>query len=229
MASDAMNAVMPREEQRQFERLLQQLKVGNIADRLRLWQVFLSLPQQHLTVYELHQELRERGWNQGLELVMDTLELLISFGLVAQSYLDGITCYEQRHLGEHHDHLLCMRCGNITEFYSDKLEELQQSIVREQGFHPLSHKLVVRGLCRGCLGQREKAVPLSQFGRGERVVVETVGLTYAGQLSDLGIIAGAHLQIISHTKSGLVAALNGSRLALSREWCEQIMVHSSIT
>ncbi len=220
--------ILSKDEIRQFERLLQQQKVGNIEARLQLWRIFLSVPTQHLTVHELYQELRARGWNWGVELALDTLELLVSFGLVSKSYLNANTPrYEHSKLEEHHDHLLCMRCGRITEFYSDKLEELQQTIIKEQGFHPLSHKLVVRGICCDCLSQRAKPVPLSQFGRGESVVVEEVGAAHGNALGDLGIITGARLNIISKNKNGMVVALNAGRMALSQEWCEQIMVRQA--
>lgn len=216
---------MHKDEQRQFERLLQQRKVGNIAARLQLWEVFLRMRSHHVTVNELYQELLRQGWNWGVQLVMDTLEMLVSFGLASKSYLDGLTpLYEPLHLEEHHDHLYCMRCGRITEFYSDKLEELQQNIIREQGFHPLSHKLVVRGICCDCLGERQKPVPLSQFAQGEEVVVEEVAHAYAAQLESLGIISGARLRIISQNKNNMVVALGNSRLALSSQWCQQIMV-----
>lgn len=217
---------MLKDRQLQFERFLQQQKVGNIAARLQLWRVFLSLPRErHPTVHELYQELRRRGWNWGVSLVLDTLELLVSYGLVSKRYLDDTTArYEPCDLGEHHDHLVCMSCGRITEFYSDKLEELQQNIIKQQGFHPLSHRLVVHGICADCLDKKEKPVPLSQFDSGESIVVESIASQLDSPLSDLGIISGARLNVVSRNKSGMVVALGTSRLALSQEWCDQIMV-----
>ena len=213
------------DELRQFERLLQQQKVGNIAARLELWQIFLALDHQHLTAEELFKKLKVRGWVGDLDLVKDTLQLLVYFGLVSESHLDGaIPRYEHRHLDEHHDHLVCLRCGKISEFHNRHLEDLQQGISRDMGFFPLNHRLVIRGICAECLSRRLQNLPVDQCSLNEDVIVEQVGSSFAGQLSNLGIIPGAQLKLLSRGPNGVVVVVNGSRLALSKDWCEHITV-----
>ena len=213
-------------ELRQFERLLQQQKAGNIAARLELWKVFLSLENEHLTVEELYKKLRARGWHWDIYLVEDTLAMLVYFGLASVSHLDGVTPrYEHRHLEtDQHDHLVCLRCGKVTEFNNVKLEESYKTIGKDLGFFPINHKTVVRGVCKDCLEERKQNLPLEQCSLNETVIVEQVDPKHAGRLSAMGIIPGSQIKILSHSANGVVAAVNGSRLALSKDWCQQITV-----
>lgn len=66
---------------------------------------------------------------------------------------DKKSYYEIEARGEahkHHDHLFCVKCGEIIEFYNQQIEKLQQKIARETGFKILDHKLEIYGECRKC-------------------------------------------------------------------------------
>ena len=68
----------------------------------------------------------------------------------AQNFGDGQTRYEPAVGREHHDHLICTRCGTIIEFENDRIEQLQDAVAKKHGFRVSSHKMELYGLCRTC-------------------------------------------------------------------------------
>jgi Fur family ferric uptake transcriptional regulator len=62
--------------------------------------------------------------------------------------------FEHRAAGEHHDHLICRVCGKIVEFESERIEELQSRIARQQGFQIFDHKLELYGYCPACAAKQ---------------------------------------------------------------------------
>jgi Fur family transcriptional regulator, ferric uptake regulator len=81
--------------------------------------------------------------------VYRTLDLLVETGLLTCSNLgEGHRHYEIN--VDHHDHLICRRCGKIIEVRSPEIESLQRKLCKEAGFEPLSHTLEITGLCGAC-------------------------------------------------------------------------------
>ena len=80
-----------------------------------------------------------------------TMKLLSESGLAhARNFGDGQTRYEPAFGREHHDHLICTRCGAIIEFENDRIEQLQDVVAKKHGFRVTSHKMELYGLCKGC-------------------------------------------------------------------------------
>jgi len=108
----------------------------------------------HLDVDELVARLRRLGKRASRATVYRTLDLLAEAGLVKHMRLGtSQRRFEHVHSGEHHDHLVCLRCGEIFEFLSPELEDCQSRICRETGFAPERHTMVIFGVCAKC---REK-------------------------------------------------------------------------
>jgi len=75
--------------------------------------------------------------------------LLVEAGLATERHFDdGITRYEIEH--EHHDHLVCIKCGKIQEFECDEIEERQNEIATSHGFEILRHRHELYGHCSSC-------------------------------------------------------------------------------
>lgn len=111
---------------------------------------FLSC-HQHLTTEELYLNLKKIHPNIGFATVYRTLKLFAESGIAREiQFGDGQTRYEHMHAGEHHDHLVCTRCGAIVEFENETIENLQCEIAARHGFKILSHKLELYGLCVTC-------------------------------------------------------------------------------
>lgn len=221
-----MNQVLHQEESRQFERLLHQQRVDRVADRLAVLQAFLG-HEGHLSASDCQRLLAAGGVDLEPSFVAQTLDLLTRFGLATRREFEGgPPRYEHRHLGEHHDHLICTRCGSIHEFHDPDLEALQQKVARSQGFHPLRHALHIYGLCQECLASRQPSLPLALAAPGERLRVERLagGQGLACQLQDLGLQLGSELEVISSGGGNMVIAVKGCRVALGRGAAQKVLV-----
>jgi Fur family ferric uptake transcriptional regulator len=83
--------------------------------------------------------------------VYRALDLLVGAGVVEKLRLgEDQYRFELNRAGEHHDHLICVRCGHVIEFFSEKIEGLQDEICRGMSFTPGGHSLVIYGLCLRC-------------------------------------------------------------------------------
>jgi len=214
------------EERRQFERLLRQQGVDRLGDRLAVLEAFLS-KEDHLSAEKVQEILRRQGRPLEPAFVESTLGLLTSFGLASRRRFDDQPDrYEHRHLGEHHDHLICTACGSITEFRHPQLEALKEQAAAEHGFHHLSHRLQIYGLCDRCRRSRKPTLPLSLASPGERVRVErlTGGEKARAHLEDLGITVGSELEVISRGGGPMVVAVRGARLALGQGVSSKVQV-----
>lgn len=102
--------------------------------------------EDHPTVEELYLRVREADSRVGYATVYRTLKLLVESGLAAPSRLgDNQTRYEPDIPGEHHDHLVCVRCNAIIEFEDERIEELQHEIAARFGFKLTDHRMVLYG------------------------------------------------------------------------------------
>ncbi len=106
----------------------------------------------HLSVEQLLAQVRLVDPKVSQATVYRTMKLLTDCGLAeARRFGDGQTRYEVTDsTGEHHDHLICTRCGKIVEFVNDRIEVLQDKVAREHGFTVQTHKMELYGLCAEC-------------------------------------------------------------------------------
>ena len=105
----------------------------------------------HFEADELVERLKSGRARVSRATVYRTLELLRECQLVEK--LDFGTprrFYEHVTPGEHHDHLICTRCGNVIEFHNERLEALQREICNNFAFQDSHHSLRIFGLCSKC-------------------------------------------------------------------------------
>lgn len=119
--------------------------------------VFLAT-ERHVTVQELYDLIRKRRKGVGYATVARTVKLMSESGLCRQvDFGDGVLRYEHNYKHEHHDHLICAKCGKFEEIYSPELEKIQHELVKKYGYVQRSHELQIFGLCPECAngGARE--------------------------------------------------------------------------
>lgn len=106
----------------------------------------------HLSVEELEQRLRLQGERIGKATIYRTLDLLVRSRLVEEhDFGEGFKRYEHRLSSQPvHEHLVCLECGTVLEFKSDKVGEIERRVREEHGFVPARHRLEIYGLCRSC-------------------------------------------------------------------------------
>ena len=112
---------------------------------------------KHFDIETLYEKLRRKGKNISQATIYRTLPLLVDSGLIRETLrCQGKLNYEQVFGHEHHDHMVCIKCGRIIEFKDDKLERLQSSLCRKYGFKSLEHKLGIKGYCKQCRPRKGK-------------------------------------------------------------------------
>ncbi len=106
----------------------------------------------HPSVDDIEQRLREVGERIGKATIYRTLDLLVRSKLVEEHDFDeGFKRYEHRLSRQpEHEHLICQECGTVTEFRSHEVQRLQEEIARSRGFRPNRYKLEIYGLCAPC-------------------------------------------------------------------------------
>lgn len=110
----------------------------------------------HLTIENLHQQVLARDARVGYATVYRTMKLLGDIGVVHMHHFgDGFTRYELADASSHHDHLVCLECGDIAEFEEPRIETLQQKLAQRAGFLVKARKREMYGVCAAC--QRRQA------------------------------------------------------------------------
>ena len=131
---------------------IQDRRLNTTAQREAIVEQFLRT-RDHVSIDELLNKVRKRHPRVGYATVYRTLKLLVDSGLaVERQFGDGQARYEV--VGDHHDHLICVKCGLILEFEDDEIERLQERIAAKLGgFTVLRHRHELYGLCPKAAGE----------------------------------------------------------------------------
>jgi Fur family transcriptional regulator, ferric uptake regulator len=217
------------QEKEQFKKLFQQERVENFEDRLKVLEVFLSI-EKHITVDELVERLNAKGAEFSTEFVRDTLKMLNRLGFARQSRFDnGVVRYEHNHLGDHHDHMVCTKCGQIIEFKDDCLEAFQIKIAAQHGFHMLQHKMELYGICVDCMRERARLMPLTLAKAGEKLLIREIegGTGVRLRLMSMGLRLGDAIEVITNSSQGQLAiSADMKRYVLGRGLAQKIVVET---
>ncbi len=107
--------------------------------------------QKHLTTEDLYNIIKKKDPNIGLATVFRTLKLMCEAGIAREvDFGDKRIRYEHKYGHEHHDHLVCTKCGKFIEVMDMEIEELQDNLCRKFNFFPIRHKMQVFGICKKC-------------------------------------------------------------------------------
>jgi Fur family transcriptional regulator, ferric uptake regulator len=141
---------MASEEQRRFAEFLRNEGLRFTQDRrLILAEVFAV--HGHFEAEGIVAGLKRKSLHVSRASVYRTLPLLVESGMLRQVYSSEKHSHYEHIFGhEHHDHLVCTKCGRTMDFLEPKIEELQEFICRTHDFHPTSHKLEITGVCSSC-------------------------------------------------------------------------------
>lgn len=194
---------------------------------------FFFSVDEHLSLEDIEEYARSHDLGMGRDGARRTMDQLVECGFALRKRFDDQRAYyEHRHLGEHHDHLYCLRCGRIIEFYSPRIEEMQVREAGAHGFHAFSHRMEINGLCDACFGENSrKLISLAMVGAGGRFHVAEIvakgsggGSGFQRRLLDLGFLPEAKGEVISNDGGRVVLSLGKGRIALGRGQAQRIMV-----
>ena len=115
--------------------------------RLKVLNLFESSENQHLSAEDVFKMLIASGEDVSLATVYRVLtQFELSGILVRHNFEGGKSVFELNH-GEHHDHIVCMQCGHLEEFFDSAIEARQNKIAAEHGFTIHDHSLYIYGDC----------------------------------------------------------------------------------
>ncbi|OGW76476.1 MAG: transcriptional repressor [Nitrospirae bacterium RIFCSPHIGHO2_02_FULL_40_19] len=106
---------------------------------------------KHITVEELFNTVKKKNPEIGYATVHRNLKLMCECGVADEIKIGTSKArFEQKYGHEHHDHLICLKCGRFIEVNDDRIEKLQDKLAEANDFIPQRHKLEIYGLCKKC-------------------------------------------------------------------------------
>jgi Fur family ferric uptake transcriptional regulator len=212
-------------EKKQFIRLFRQQGVDRFDLRFQVLEAFLKL-EHHVTIQEIMARIKADGITLDEGFVLNSMELLCRFGFASKIEFDvRETQYEHRHLGLHHDHMICTKCGTILEFRDEAIETQQLKLADAYGFHMLQHKMDIYGICSNCLENRDMLVMLHKAKPGEKLIIKgfEAGKSMQLRISSMGLKIGDIIEVVSSGFGGQVVIATGeTRLVIGKGMAEKI-------
>jgi Fur family ferric uptake transcriptional regulator len=131
----------------------QQIKEAGLKvtrPREKILAVLERSERRHLSAEDVYKELLNSGEDIGLATVYRVLTQFEGAGLVCRRHFEGGQSVFELNSGDHHDHLVCIKCGRVVEFCDPIIEERQSKIAEERNFRIEDHSLVLYGICSEC-------------------------------------------------------------------------------
>jgi Fur family transcriptional regulator, ferric uptake regulator len=118
--------------------------------RKKILEYFLKV-EDHVSIEEFYNIVKKKDPDIGYSTVYRTLKLFSECELAREvDFGEGRVRYEHLFGHEHHDHLICEKCGLTVEFMDPDIEKLQEKLLKKHKFKPIDHKLELFGLCEKC-------------------------------------------------------------------------------
>lgn len=111
--------------------------------RVKILQILEAAEQPHMSAEDVYKALMEAGEEVGLATVYRVLTQFESAGLVERHNFDGGHSVFELDRGDHHDHMVCVKTGDVIEFVNEEIEKLQHKIAEEYGYELVEHNLVL--------------------------------------------------------------------------------------
>ena len=124
--------------------------------RLRILSILEQDAEHHMSAEDVYRALIEAGDEVGLATVYRVLTQFEAAGLVIRHHFEEGRAVFELESGTHHDHIVCMRCGAVTEFVDEDIELRQRMIANKFGFKISDHSLVLNGDCPKCLSKKQR-------------------------------------------------------------------------
>lgn len=118
--------------------------------RTKILEMLETSPEKHLSAEDIYRALSESGDDVGLATVYRVLSQFEAAGLVNRLNFEGGQSVFELNQGEHHDHIICVKCHKVEEFTDDDIEERQKSIAKRMGYEITDHALNIFGICSDC-------------------------------------------------------------------------------
>jgi Fur family ferric uptake transcriptional regulator len=115
--------------------------------RLKILEVFQRGTHRHMTAEEVFRVLLEEQSDVALATVYRVLTQFEQAGLLTRSHFESGKAVYELDEGQHHDHLVCLDCGKVEEFYDAEIEKRQKAVAKSKGFSIADHALSLYATC----------------------------------------------------------------------------------
>lgn len=115
--------------------------------RMKILEVFQTTEQRHLTAEDVYKHLLVEGSDIGLATVYRVLMQFEQAGLLSRNHFEAGKAVFELNEGKHHDHLVCLDCGRVVEFYDAEIEKRQRDVAQSRGFALQDHALALYASC----------------------------------------------------------------------------------
>jgi len=118
--------------------------------RIKILDVFQHSAQRHMTAEDVFKALLNEGADIGLATVYRVLMQFEQAGILTRNHFEAGKAVFELNEGKHHDHLVCISCGRVEEFYDPEIERRQSEIAESRGFALHDHALSLYAICADC-------------------------------------------------------------------------------
>ena len=118
--------------------------------RVKILQLLENSETRHMSAEDVYKALIESGEEVGLATVYRVLTQFEAADLVMRHHFEGGHSVFELQTVDHHDHLVCNKCGRIEEFFDEIIEQRQERIAGNFGFEITDHSLYLYGICADC-------------------------------------------------------------------------------
>jgi Fur family ferric uptake transcriptional regulator len=115
--------------------------------RLKVLSLFENSKDRHLSAEDIYKVMINSGEDVGLATVYRVLTQFEQAGLLIRHHFESGKAVFELNSGGHHDHIVCVKCGRVEEFYDAEIEKRQESAAAKLGFKMQDHSLTIYGIC----------------------------------------------------------------------------------
>ncbi len=115
--------------------------------RIKILELFQQSAQRHLTAEDVYKLLLSEGSDIGLATVYRVLMQFEQAGILARNHFEAGKAVFELNEGKHHDHLVCVSCGRVEEFFDPEIEKRQHAVAKAKGFLIADHALSLYANC----------------------------------------------------------------------------------
>ncbi len=122
--------------------------------RLKILELFENSRGRHMSAEDVYREFMNEGVDIGLATIYRVLTQFEQAGILVRHHFESGKAVYELDRGGHHDHMVCLSCGKVVEFFDEDMEALQQRIAKKHGYHIIDHALYMYGECPDCIGKK---------------------------------------------------------------------------
>ncbi|POA99025.1 ferric iron uptake transcriptional regulator [Chromobacterium sinusclupearum] len=121
--------------------------------RLKILDLFEQADSGHMSAEDVYRKLLAENIDIGLATIYRVLTQFEQAGILVRHHFETGKAVYELNQGGHHDHMVCVSCGKVVEFFDPEIEALQNRIAEQHGYRIVDHALYMYGECPDCLGK----------------------------------------------------------------------------